>query len=100
VSELLRESDSGAYRFADPRPNLRLRRFTVFAFYPFDPGALALDIDALYAVAKNGDGSIEEIDTDATSEDQAIEIAKAALKAGYEDGWAILGAEERVGWYL
>lgn len=97
---LVKDRESGAFRFEDLRPNLSLRRFTVFAFYPFDSSALALDVDGLMLLAKSGEGSVEEIDTDATSLDQAVEIAKVALEEGYEPGWAILGAEERIGWYL
>ncbi len=74
----------------------KLRRFTVYAFFADDPASGALDVDALDGVP----GAIEEIDVNATDEDDAREIAAAALARDYDPGGRILGAEERFGWYL
>jgi hypothetical protein len=86
---------SGSYERAE-EPTRRLSRFTVYVKYPLDPAAGALDVDGLADV----EGSIEEIDVNATDEDDAVLIARAALDRDYCTGGTVVGVEERFGWYL
>lgn len=71
--------------------------WTAYVCYPFDPAALALDVDGLYEVAKAGDASVEEIDVEARSYDEAMTAAKKELAENYQAGGKIVHLEERVG---
>ena len=80
------------------------KRYTVFAFFPEDKAALALDDDALLALAQGaGDeyvGTIEEVDVDASDSSDARIIAEVALRLYYQDGWRVIHVEERFGLYF
>lgn len=94
---LEREDVSGAYFIAGSNGD---KRFTVYAYFPFDKAALALDDDALMTDARAGGGSVEEVDVNALNETEARTIAQEALKQDYVGGSRILACEERVGWYM
>lgn len=87
----LERAPDGCYQFRDAD-----MRFTAYAVFPFDPAALALDNDALMNVA---DASVEEIDVNAFSLDEAWEVAKQALASDYDKGGRIVHVTEQVGWY-
>lgn len=78
------ETVEGIYRLVGEHAAWEtLRRYTAFVRY----SVYGLD-------------SIEEIDVDAGSEDEARRVAEAALARDYEPGGSIAGLEERFGWYL
>lgn len=92
----LTTTEEGVYEREDQWSRKAPSRFTVFVLFPFDPAAAALDVDALGTV----DGSVEEIDVNASDQDDARAIATAALEKDYEPGGRIVNVEERIGWYL
>lgn len=94
MAQLTLTTVDGVYQWGEVEPPLR--RFTAFVFYPDDPASNALDVDALGTV----DGIDEEIDVNATTEEQARLVALAALVRDYEPGGRIVEIEERHGWYL
>jgi hypothetical protein len=85
---ILGRSESGEYVDAalNPVATAHVRRYTAYVVYPFDPAALALDLDGLAAVVAAGDASVEEIDVDAATGRHAREIAEKALARDYELG--------------
>lgn len=93
----LKRTDDGTYTFGDKKND---KRWTAFVIYPYDPQALALDIDGLREVLRAGQGSMEEIDVNAPSYNIAMAVASAALEADYDDGGKIVELQERIGLYF
>ena len=77
---------SGAWQIETP--NMHTKRYTAFVKFVW-PDAEGPD-----------DYTIEEIDINSRSEEQAHRIAQAVLDKEYEPGGKIIRCEERIGWYM
>lgn len=70
--------------------------WTAYVAWPADRAALALDGEAFLAVARESSTEVEEVDSEASTEEEARAEIEARLHDEYEPGWRIVCLENRV----